>query len=434
MAIAIVGIEMKALKTAIAFIRSRMEAFSPKPLMAPGVSGPGPWRDWILPCALFLQGVLTMSPLLPLTGFRGMHIYALVYAVSLFALLHERRKLPLCGVLLGLGLWIGSCFTAWYWHDFKIALLPYFFIGSILIAGVSSRDDTHRFINLCTLFLLIMVLLSWIGFLHVVHGGKPLFSILNPDGGENRFFLTTFSNYRVHNSIRPSGVFDEPGTLSFLLCALAALRRIYGRGERTSLALLVAGLVTFSLTHIAFLILFVFLRCDRDFRHNLKVFLLICGGVALVYAFLLREALDDAILWRFKYQPQTHTISGDNRSGQVPLAQSNLSWRSFLWGLDPIGITKVHAFTEKYGQMTTNPMGPLLTSGIFISFPYYFFLIWVAARAIRRREDLVYLAVGLLFIPRPYVTSYGYAVWAMLFLFAPSQAKGVDAPDGAAPS
>ncbi len=379
---------------------------------------------WLIPCALFLQGVLTLSPLLPAAGIRGKYIYALVYAVSFFALLYERRSIPRIGVLLAAGVWLGSCFTALYWHIPKIAFLPFFFIGSVLITGVAGREDIHRFINLCTLFLFIMLAFSWIGFLFVVHGGEAFASIQNPDGRINFFYLTTFSNWRVGDSIRPSGVFDEPGTLSFLLCALAALRRIYGRNEKTSLALLILGLVTFSMTHIAFLILFVFSRYDRRFLHNLAVFLAICAGVTLVYFFLLKAPIDDAIMWKFKYQPETHTIAGDNRGEQVQLAHSKLSMRSFLWGLDPLGITKVHAFTEKYGPMTANPMGPLLTSGIFVSFPYYFFLLWVAWQGIRRRENWTYLAVVVLFLPRPYVTSFGYAVWAMLFLFALQRTGG----------
>ena len=376
------------------------------------------WKEWIIPLALFLQGVLTMSPILPLAGIRGTYIYALVYVVSVFAILHGHRKIPKVGVVLALGLLIGSCLTAFYWRDFKIAFLPYFFIGSVLIAGVASKKDIHRFINLCTIFLLIILVLSWIGFIHVISGGESLFSILNLDGRKNTFYLTTFSNWRVHDSIRPSGVFDEPGTMSFLLCALAALRRMYHRGERMSLSMLVAGLVTFSLTHIAFLTLFVFFRSDRTFLRNLSQYLAICAGVVLVYFFLLKDPIDNAIMWRFKPQPETYTISGDNRSEQVVLAKSKLSWKVFLWGLDPTGITKVHAFSKKYGPSTATPLGPLLTSGIFVSFPYYFFLLFVMWQGFRRKENLIYLAVVLLFLPRPYVTGYSYAVWAMLFLFS----------------
>ncbi len=376
------------------------------------------WKEWIIPLALFLQGVLTMSPILPLAGIRGTYIYALVYVVSVFAILHGHRKIPKVGVVLALGLLIGSCLTAFYWRDFKIAFLPYFFIGSVLIAGVASKKDIHRFINLCTIFLLIILVLSWIGFIHVISGGESLFSILNLDGRKNTFYLTTFSNWRVHDSIRPSGVFDEPGTMSFLLCALAALRRMYHRGERMSLSMLVAGLVTFSLTHIAFLTLFVFFRSDRTFLRNLSQYLAICAGVVLVYFFLLKDPIDNAIMWRFKPQPETYTISGDNRSEQVVLAKSKLSWKVFLWGLDPTGITKVHAFSKKYGPSTATPLGPLLTSGIFVSFPYYFFLLFVMWQGFRRKENLIYLAVVLLFLPRPYVTGYSYAVWAMLFLLS----------------
>jgi hypothetical protein len=401
-------------------VKSRISGFN----LLTGESGishtgePGAARDWLIPCALMLQGVLTLSPLLHLAGIRGMYIYALVYGITLYSLIYGRRTIPVTGVILAAGVVLGSCLTSLYWHDYRIAVLPCFFIGSILLAGVADRDDIDRFINLCTVFLMIMLVLSWIGFLYVLHGGQPLFAITNIDGRENVFYLTTFSNWRVLDSIRPSGVFDEPGTFSFLVCAVAALRRIYNRSNTTSMVMLLLGLVTFSMTHIAFLVLFVLLRSDRRFLDNLRVLLVICAGVTFVYFFLLREAIDAALMWKFNFHPETRSFSGDNRSEKVVLATTKLSMRSFLWGLDSTGITAVHKFTEKFGSMTATPMGPLITSGIFVSFPYYFFLIRVAWHGIRCRENHIYLAVVLLFLPRPYVTGFGYAVLAMIFLFS----------------
>lgn len=280
---------MKALAAFRVFILSRIMEFNP--LLSGGegaahASMPGSARDWLIPCALFLQGVLTLSPLLHLADFRGMYIYALIYGVTIYWVTYGRRMIPGIGVILGAGMLLGSCLTSIYWLDFKIAFLPYFFIGSVLIAGIANRDDINRFITLCTGFLLVMLILSWIGFLYVLHGGEALFSIINIDGRENLFYLTTFSNWRVLDSIRPSGVFDEPGTLSFLLCAIAALRRIYDRSNSGSLILLLLGLVTFSMTHIAFLALFVLLRSDRRIIYNLGVFLAISAGVTFVYFFL----------------------------------------------------------------------------------------------------------------------------------------------------
>jgi len=410
----------RACESVDSFIRSRIDEYNPLAMKGEtSLAGlPHEVLDWLVPCALFLQGVLTLSPLLHLAGFRGTYIYLLVYCITLFLLVCEQRTTPWLGFILASGVLAGSCLTSIYWQVPKIVFLPFFFIGSVLLAGIAGRDDINRFINLCTLFLFIMLLLSWTGFFYVLNGGKALFAINNIDGRENFFYLTTFSNWRVLDSIRPSGVFDEPGTLSFLLCAIAALRRIYKHNELTSLALLVLGLVTFSFTHIAFLVLFVLSRSDRSFRHNLGTLLLIFAGVSFIYFFLLKDAIDAAMMWKFHVNPETGLLSGDNRSDQVSLASSKLTLRTFLWGLDYAGITAVHAFTKKFGSMTGTPMGPLIISGIFVAFPYYFFLMRVTWHGILRRQNHIYLAIVLLFLPRPYVTSFGYAVLAMLFLFS----------------
>ncbi len=376
------------------------------------------WREFLLPSALFLQGVLTLSPLLPFFGIRGMALYSIVYIVTAYKLICQNRTLPLSSIYLCAAVWFGSCVTAFYWQDVKIAFLPLFFIGSIMISSIADRRDVNRFITFLTFFLMVVLAFSWAGLFYALLGGQGLGSITNPDGGTNVLYLTTFSNYWKGNFIRPAGIFDEPGTLSFVVCALAALRVIYGRKNSVSVALLLAGTVTFSLTHFAFLVLFLFFMSRRELAFKLGVLLSITAALALAYFLFLKQPVDALVVSRFEFNPETRMFAGDNRSVQLLLALSNLSVSSFLWGLDSTGITDVFAFANDFGIMDVNPLGPLVTSGIFVSFPYYYFMLRLFLKGMRSREHRIYLTVVLLFLARPYVTSFGYSVMAMLFLLS----------------
>ena len=72
---------------------------------------------------------------------------------------------------------------------------------------------------------------------------EELFSIVNEDSRSNGFYLSTFSNSYVRGVIRPAGIYDEPGALSFVACIIAALRKIRGFSEKGTWIILILGLL-----------------------------------------------------------------------------------------------------------------------------------------------------------------------------------------------
>jgi hypothetical protein len=400
--------------TLIGFIKSRITDFNP-PSPLPGAL---PDRsENLVPCALFLQGILALSPVLPVLGIRGTAIYFVVYLITAYELIFNNKTLPLVSIYLCAAVFIGACLAGLHWNSPKTAFVSLFFIGSILITSIADRDAVNRFITISTYFFMVILALCWIGFFYTLHGGKGLFSISNYDGRENIFYLTTFSNYVVANTIRPSGIFDEPGALSFLVCALATLRVIYKRNILVSIVMLQLGTVVFGFTHYLFFIAFILFLNNKSLKFKAGLLLAIFAVNVIEYLFL-KDAIDILFMWKFNYHPETKTISGDNRSSQVLLARSVLSLSTFLWGLDSTAIMDIIAFKKKFTGMSENPLGPLVTTGIFVSFPYYYILTSYFGKGICSKEHRIFLAVVLLFLPRPFITGYGYSVLAMLLFLS----------------
>lgn len=52
-----------------------------------------------------------------------------------------------------------------------------------------------------------------------------------------------------------------------------------------------------------------------------------------------------------------------------------------------------------------------------MSWPYYILLVLSLLAALRGRKYLIYFAVGLLFVQRPYVLSYGYSLFAVMSIW-----------------
>ncbi|HAZ3859399.1 TPA: O170 family O-antigen polymerase, partial [Escherichia coli] len=97
-----------------------------------------------------------------------------------------------------------------------------------------------------------------IGFIYAAIGGSAIYTITNPNGREFYFYLTTFTVTNYSGFIRPSAFFDEPGALSFYICFVVMLREIlWPRKRALNFALLAFGIVTLSLAHIVFTILYV---------------------------------------------------------------------------------------------------------------------------------------------------------------------------------
>lgn len=308
-----------------------------------------------------------------------------------------------------------SLISSIYWGgSFKIFLLPYFYLISFLYVMGTNANDVRIFTKVATRILIIFIIGAWIGFIFKLVGGQSLLS-LPLKGGEYNLdlFLTTFSKVggisEIAGVIRPTGIYDEPGTFAFIICCVALLRHKLKLKKRDTWILLLGGLVTFSLALFIYLLFHggSYIKWNRKIIRNFLLTIIL----TLVSVSILPNLgyFDTLILSRLEINESTGQFVGDNRSEAFELAASYIKPEMLLWGIDELCMIDVIAATTKYGRFGDNPLYPLVSFGLLISWVYYLTIILLIIIGIRSKSNFVYLGLALLFFQRPYFTNFIYS-------------------------
>jgi hypothetical protein len=308
--------------------------------------------------------------------------------------------------------------AAIYWQDPLLILFPIYLIVAILMVAAADAGVVRGFSSAASTSLLIIAIGAWVGVVYAFMGGASLYTIQNPDGRANELYLTTFSNWSIGNLIRPAGLFDEPGTLSFLICFVAALRSRLHQSPRMTWTLLVLGLVTTSLAHVVYMLLHAIQ--DWRFLWTKKKYLVaagLLGAFAMANVDLPESAESAAFLSRFVVEDGK--LGGDSRSELLSSAIEQIDLGVFLFGLDSDCVVRPsECATKGYGDFGETPAGMILLLGIFLSAPYFFVLGWSLYLAVRQ-ANLVYIGLFLVLLQRPYVSTFGYSLLILLVVFGP---------------
>lgn len=360
--------------------------------------------------------IISPSPLLPaITSITG-NIFYVISVVFVGALMLNKiikaNYAILCSiVVLGFQL----CAVV-YWAEAKLIILPFYFLSALLLASAMQPSELNKFIIYSSNILLLLLIGGAIGFTYaLVFGGQPLLYITNEDTRQNGLYLTTFSNWYVRGIIRPSGIYDEPGALSFIICLIAAIRDNMGASKKLTWTLLILGLLTLSMAHIIYMVLHLAEQLRRK-RYKLNITHLITFSlfIGVTLSSPLGAVINEFIFGRFAIVDGT--IQGDNRSALLINAYNYLSWPVFFFGIDADCIVKPAACAGKsYLQFGDNPLGPLVLGGIVQFLPYYGVVIILLISAIKRRSAII-LGVALLLLQRNEVMSYGYSLLTAIFL------------------
>jgi len=313
----------------------------------------------------------------------------------------------LCQIIYGL-----------YWQSIRATMYYFGLIyGLILIFFIKDIKSKYLdvFINSSTIFMFILLVGAYIGFIYHLFGGQALLHIINPDQRGNGLFLTTFSNAYDTKFIRPGGIYDEPGAFSFFICSISILRVLLKKNDKTTFILLFLGLITFSLTHLIIIICFL-LYLVQKYNKNKNFFLVLLIfiiGILCIY-FLFKDAFDIYIFNRIN---SVDRIINNNRSIQIPRVISILDIRSFFFGRLADFNFDLLALTNHTDDISSNPLFPIAMTGIIASLIYYLFLCIVSfAAIIRKNSFFIYLSIIILFFQRPYISSKAYCIYFLLFL------------------
>ncbi|MBU2869371.1 hypothetical protein [Colwellia sp. E2M01] len=373
-----------------------------------------------------LSILLALAPVVSsLVTLKGNIIYLILSFIGISLLFLRRKPITIQAneVYLSLIVIFLSFMFGLYWTEAKLSFLGLYFVVALICLSQTTFADRLYMVETLSNILLMIVVFSCLGFIYALLGGEPLFNITNPDGRTSFLYLTTFTNFTIGNIIRPSGIFDEPGALSFVICATCYCREVLCLDKKKTWLLLLLGLITLSLAHILFIIIYFVAFKARLYKK------LIIIALGLVTIFLLIIMLWDnpyfQAVFISRFELTNGKLAGDNRSELFYNAILLTQKMHYLYGLDSDCLLYPMYCIENYGKFGENPLYPFVTLGL-LSLPYYAVLTLLSIKVLfskRRRISIIHLGMIVLLLQRPYVMIYGYASLILLCLYVNKREK-----------
>ena len=337
--------------------------------------------------------------------------YVFVVFCILYLLTNRRSSWHGRPLLVALVILFSALIAVTLAGDLQYLKYPLYLCLALLIIARAGHQEYDELSVHMDRIIFLGLALSIISFtLYSIWPITPIYTVTNPDGRVNGLYYLTFTNFALPSAIRPSFIFDEPGTFSFVICMGAVLRDLLGKSKATTGLMLLGGLITFSLAHLAVFLLFLFLnRGDR--RIKLIIFQLLIVGSLFVY--LVPTAIEflDFFISRFSYDAATG-IAGDNRSDQIAYFFEILDPRLFFFGMpECFGTQNVCSDLPDLGS---NPFTPISAFGFIFAWPFYLMLFLLLMSSGRQKFRFAALAAVLLLLQRPFLFSFGYSLLILI--------------------
>lgn len=360
---------------------------------------------------LFIFTLIFVSPV-----FESLHITIpfRCFLMMSFIILFETWKISKIRILFIYGILMLiflSTIVAIHYVDESYIYMLFNTISFLFVLSFCDETIIQDFVDYSSVFLFILEIGAIIALLYVYLGGTPIFSFANPDGRPNHLFPITLSNAYMGRFIRPAGIYDEPGAFSFFIVSVSILRINYKKDPRLTFIMMTFGLITFSLAHIiTFIVLLfpIFKQFNKKERILYMLFLLFLLIIIYIYLF---DVINKFIFARLVFDKSSKSFKGDTRSGQIPNTIRLINDNGILWGNFLMDSNYVK---YRYGVITENPLSQLARFGIFLSLPYYSFLLFCFIAFIITHKFIYIAAIGL-FLQRPYSHLFGYATFFILF-------------------
>jgi hypothetical protein len=301
------------------------------------------------------------------------------------------------------------------WGVWALYISPIYFIVSLYLV---SKIDSNGMVKITVIGTRLVVLLMVGAYIATIYHWVGLPSVLEIQFENRRLllYLSTLS-YIYDGYIRPSGIYDEPGALSFVICVVAYLRNRLDFNNRNTIIILFAGLVTGSLAHLIFLLVFLVLS-----RKSYSLGAVVRGIVLLLVALPLFVVVSDlryfSVLSNRVSVTEEGRLTGDNRSQLLDSAFQILmdNEDAIMFGLGPQTESDIKWLSSVYGEFETNPLSPVIRAGLIGGIWYYLFVGYYFVNSISSRRRLLMLSICLLLLQRPYVMNYGYSTMLLLIL------------------
>ncbi len=325
----------------------------------------------------------------------------------------ERRKTNILVISMSLFILAFAILFSLWWKLPSLIFYPIYFLLSLYVVSFLSIEEKSLIISYLSWIMLFLCIGAAVGFVYALLGGESILKIKNPDGRESNLFLSTMTNWTAGKLIRPSGLFDEPGALSFFICLTCAMRNLLNKDRKFTWLLLFLGFITLSVAHV----IYVFFHAISEKIRIRKLFvpLIIIMFSFSIFSFNNEESklIDKYFLDRFKIE--NGKMVGDNRTDLMINAYNMIDESSFFFGKDYECITDIDNCNARHPPFGENILSPLALTGFLLSSPYYIILLSIFLLGFRKQKNLYFVGVMLLLCQRPYVMTYGYSLIILLF-------------------
>jgi hypothetical protein len=249
-------------------------------------------------------------------------------------------------------------------------------------------------------------------------GGSPLrLTELNHYDGMLRYdwywCLTTGAGWHEvrGNIIRASGIYDEPGRLSYFTCLLCYLRIFAKKSEKVTFILMLLGNISFSMMHIICFALYI---VHLFIKYNMKKMFILYAVVALAIMgmayFSMKDYYNEILFMRFALNETGDGLAGDSRGKLFENAKELIKKDKHLviFGLsrDDKGMMyeRKRYLALGFSGFGENPLTPILVFGMFIAWIYYFWLaFFVMCAFVDKKHFFIYFSFFLILLQRPYM-------------------------------
>jgi hypothetical protein len=349
-------------------------------------------------------------------GIKGLYSTLLALALAAAIGIVTSQRISITALLVSASLVFLSTANALHWNDVRYIFYCIFFICALLLVDMAGKQGIERFCTIATKFAIILLVGAILSFIIARLGLPPLLTITNPDGQNNYFFYTGFTNSYYDDFIRASAIYDEPGAFSMYICFVAAMRHLLNRDRKTTWLMLMSGFITFSLAHLIYV--FCHFLAEQPSRRKVVISLSLLAFSLFAMVTSISPDSNIVLLSRLALTEDTNFFVGDNRSFQLFNAWSQISENpsSILFGLDSTCIFSQAICQNKFGGLGENPLSPLAFGGLLSEGPYYVTVIVFLLSPFFSRRYLVLLGIGLLFLQRPYVMGFSYSLIAICLL------------------
>lgn len=268
------------------------------------------------------------------------------------------------------------------------------------------RPKVLRFISW---FVLVLLVGGLVGIVYGLLGGQPLLTV-PVNYRTTSLYLTTFSFAFVGDFIRPSGIFDEPGSFVMYVAIVTMFNDTLRQNRKLNNVLVILMVFTGALAGLALAAWYLV----SSYAVNLRKMTNLLGILFLAFTFLIlpifvpsnmvSTSLDAFYLDRFEVQDGR--LVGDNRSGQVEDFFRLVDAEILLRGEK--NATRDYETTDQ----SSHPFSITFGYGLIISIPYFVLLLWLVGITFKQGFRNSYSSIGLLalLLQRPYLYNMYWSI------------------------